>query len=408
MRSLFPVCRSITGNGVRQTLDVLSAHIPLERREVPTGTRVYDWTVPKEWNIRDAYVRRPGGPRLIDFRASNLHVLNYSVPVERTVSLAELKEHLFTLPEHPDWVPYKTSYYSETWGFCISESTLRSFEEGDYEVRIDSTLSNGHLTYGECFLPGESADEVLISTHVCHPSLANDNLSGICTATLLARQLARKKRRYSYRFLFVPGIIGSITWLSFNIGTVSRIRHGMVLAGVGDGGPFTYKKSRRGDTEIDRLVPHVLASRNRPYSVRDFSPYGYDERQYCSPGFDLPVGGLSRTPYAEYPQYHTSADNLGFVTEETLAESYSVIAEICETLEANRTYRNLNPMGEPQLGRRGLYDGFGPGQLAMLWVLSLTDGHATLLDISVRSGLAFPSVRDAAAVLVRAGLLAPA
>jgi aminopeptidase-like protein len=412
---LFPICRSITGDGVRRTLEIVDREVGggLKLSEVPTGTQVLDWRVPKEWNVRDAWVADAVGERVIDFRASNLHLVSYSVPVRATVPLAELREHLFTLPDHPDWVPYRTSYYAERWGFCASQRLVDSLPEGDYEVCVDSTLAEGHLTYGERLVEGETDDEVLVSCHVCHPSLANDNLSGIAVASHLARLLAQGPRpRYSYRFLFIPGTIGAITWLARNEDHLSRIRHGLVLSGVGDPGGFTWKRSRRGDTEIDRAVAYVLGRSGRPHQVVDFSPYGYDERQYCSPGFDLPVGRLSRTPFATYAEYHTSADNLDLVAPDRLEESLSLCQEVVEVLEGNRRYLNLSPKGEPQLGRRGLYGSIGgrsdaeERQMAMLWVLNLSDGDHALLDVADRAGLSFAVVADAARDLERAGLLA--
>jgi len=319
---LYPVCRSITGHGVRQTLKILQEYIPLTIHEVPTGTPVFDWTVPKEWNIADAYIKNLNGDRIADFRKNNLHVVSYSTPIRRRVSLDELKKHVFTLPEHPDWIPYRTSYYNENWGFCLTHRQLLELTDQDYEVHIDSTLTDGHLTYGEVYLKGVTNDEVLISTHVCHPSLANDNLSGIAVASFLAKRFSELRLRYSYRFLFAPGTIGSITWLSNNKSSVKKIKHGLVLTGLGDGGRFTYKKSRRGDAEIDRVVSHVLQHSGTDYAIVEFSPYGYDERQYCSPGFNLPVGCFMRTPHGEYPEYHTSADNLDFVRMEYLQESF--------------------------------------------------------------------------------------
>ena len=373
---LFPICRSITGDGVRETLRILSKHIPLEVHEVPTGTQVFDWTVPKEWNIRDAYVKNSRGEKVIDFQKSNLHILNYSVPVHKIMTLDELKEHLFTLPDHLDWIPYKTSYYREKWGFCLSHKEFLALQEGEYEVVIDSTLEAGSLTYGEYVIPGSSRDEILISTHVCHPSLANDNLSGVCTATFLAKHLTGLNLKFTYRFLFIPGTIGAITWLALNRDAVGNIKHGLVLTGLGDAGKITYKKSRRGDAEIDRAATHVLRHSGENHEIRGFSPYGYDERQYCSPGFNLPVGRLSRTPYGQYPEYHTSADNLGFVKEEALADTFRVLLKLINVLEKNEAYVNLNPMCEPQLGKRGLYQSIGENELAMLWVLNLSDGMA--------------------------------
>ena len=409
--NLYPICRSITGDGFRESLRILGREIPLEMREVPTGTRVFDWTVPKEWNIRDAYVKDGKGQRIIDFRRSNLHVVNYSVPIQRKMPLGELKEHLFSLPDHPDWIPYRTSYYKETWGFCVSQRTLQTLEDEEYEVCIDSSLEDGYLTYGEYYLKGSVDDEVLISCHCCHPSLCNDNLSGMALATFLAKFLGQLSTWYSYRFLFIPGTIGSITWLSLNENQVSKIKHGLVVACVGDAGKSTYKKSRRGNAEIDRAVVHVLQHSGQDYEIQEFSPYGYDERQYCSPGFNLPVGSLTRTPHGRYPEYHTSADDLDFVRPEYLADSLSKYLAVIDILENNRRFLNTNPKCEPQLGKRGLYSTFGGKkdtdlyELALLWVLNLSDGQSTLLDIAERSGLAFSAIREAADTLAQHDLL---
>ena len=415
-RELYPVCRSVTGDGLRETLRLIGGRVPLTLHEVPSGTQVLDWTVPNEWNIRDAYVKNTRGERVIDFQEHNLHVLNYSAPVHARMSLESLKPHLHSLPEQPEWIPYRTSYYQETWGFCLSHQALSALEEGEYEVVIDSTLEPGHLSYGEVLLPGESEDEVLVSTHCCHPSLANDNLSGIAVTTFLARALSQlKDRRYSYRFLFIPGTIGAITWLGLNEARTDKIKHGWVISGVGDSGPLSYKRSRRGDAEVDRAAVQVLeeslvAEREHPH-IFDFSPYGYDERQYNSPGFDLPVGRLSRTPYGSYPEYHTSADNLSFISGAALAGALEVCLDLVKRLEQNRTYRNLFPKGEPQLGKRGLYSSLGGHQdagdlrLALLWVLNLSDGEHTLLDIAERSGLPFRAVHEASGLLHEHGLL---
>ncbi len=408
---LYPICRSITGNGVRETLQLINQHIPLAIREVPTGTQVFDWMIPKEWNIRDAYVKNSKGDRVIDFRKSNLHVVSYSVPVHRKISLKELKEHLFTLPDHPEWIPYRTSYYKQTWGFCLAHDCFLGLKEDEYEVLIDSSLEDGSLTYGEYFVAGESPDEVLVSTHVCHPSLCNDNLSGVALSTFLAKYLAERPRRYSYRFVFIPGTIGSITWLCLNESHLSKIKHGLVVVCVGDPGKFTYKHSRQGDAEIDKAVIHVLRNSESEYDVVDFYPYGYDERQYCSPGFDLPVGVLSRTPHSCFPEYHTSADNLNFIRPECLADSLAKYSAVLDVLENNRKFLNKNPKCEPQLGKRGLYSQIGGDpdgktrELAMLWVLNLSDGKHTLLDIAERSGLAFGMIWKAAEALRQHELL---
>ncbi|MFJ8811701.1 DUF4910 domain-containing protein [Amycolatopsis thermoflava] len=403
---LYPLCRSITGDGVRATLDIIGEHIPLDRYEVPTGTQVFDWTVPQEWNIRDAWIADADGKRVVDFAESNLHVVGYSVPVSATMSLAELRPHLHTLPDRPSWVPYRTSYYSPAWGFCLAQETLDALPEGDYEVRIDSTLADGHLSYGEHVVPGQVADEVIVSCHICHPSLANDNLAGVAVAVALAKSLVNPW--YTYRFLFMPGTIGAITWLARN--DVDRVKHGVVLACAGDRGDLTYKRSRRGDAEIDRVLAHVL--RDRPHRILDFSPYGYDERQFCSPGFNLGVGSLTRTPYAGYPEYHTSADNPDFVSPAAMEDTLAVLREAFAVLDRNRRYTNLSPYGEPQLGKRGLYDSLGgrsdakQAQMAMLWVLNLSDGDHDLLDITRRSGLEFDAVAAAADALRDAGLVA--
>jgi aminopeptidase-like protein len=411
--ALFPICRSITGDGMRKTLSIIGERIPLQVREIATGTEVFDWTIPKEWNIRDAYIKTPDGRRIVDFKESNLHVVNYSTPVHVTLPLEQLKPHLFTIPEHPDWIPYRTSYYKEDWGFCLSHRKLLELKEGDYEVCIDSTLVGGHLSYGECLLPGRSADEVLISCHTCHPSLANDNLSGIAVATTLARYLSGRSLLYSYRFLFIPGTIGAITWLAQNRASAKRIRHGLVLTCIGDAGGFHYKRSREGATEIDRTVACVLRDCEEPFEVMDFSPYGYDERQYCSPGFNLPVGCLMRSVWGTFPEYHTSADDLSFVRPDSLARSLRVGAAIVDSLEANRRYINQNPFCEPQLGKRGLYRSTGGESItseinARLWVLSFSDGENSLLDIAERSGIAFSLIAEAADLLFQHGLLVAA
>lgn len=408
---LYPICRSITGNGLRETLRRIQQQIPIVIHEVPSGTQVFDWTVPNEWNIRDAYVKDKSGQRLIDFRKSNLHVVNYSVPIHRKVSRQELLEHLFTLPDRPDWTPYRTSYYNETWGFCAPHSILGSLNEEEYEVLIDSSLQPGHLSYGELYLRGESEDEILISCHSCHPSLCNDNLSGISVAVSLAREIERSNRRYSYRFLFIPGTIGSITWLARNEANAAKIKYGITLANLGDPGGFTYKRSRGDDTEVDRAAEHVLKHSGKSHKTLPFSPYGYDERQFCSPAFNLAVGCLSRTQYGKFPEYHTSADNLDFVKPEALAESLAVCHALLSVLENNATYINLQPKCEPQLGKRGLYRTMGgysnarEMEMAMLWVLNLSDGGHTLLDIAERSDLPFEVVHAASQTLTSHNLL---
>ena len=327
------------------------------------------------------------------------------------MSLADLRPHLFTLPDHPEWIPYRTSYYKENWGFCLRHTDLERLPDDEYDVVIDSSLQPGSLTYGEFYVPGEMTDEVLVSCHVCHPSLCNDNLSGITVAVKLAETIAARPRRYSYRFLFIPGTIGSITWLAQNEQKVSRIKHGLVLTGIGDAGNVTYKKSRQGNAEIDRAMAHVLRHTDATFTIIDFFPYGYDERQYCSPGFDLPVGCLMRTPHGEYPEYHSSADNLDFVKADSLAQSYTLCLKVFELLEGNRTYMNQNPKCEPQLGRRGLYRTVAGQQekqgteLALFWVLNASDGRHTLFDIAERADIPFSTIQSAAEALLEVGLL---
>jgi len=410
-KRLYPICRSITGEGVRQTHRIIGEYIPLRTHEVPTGTQVFDWTVPKEWNIRDAYVRNSHGEKIIDFQQSNLHVLSHSVPVSAKMSLNELKPHLHTLPEHPDVIPYLTTYYNEDWGFCLSHNQFLQLEEGSYEVFIDSSLTDGYLTYSECYLQGEQTEEVLISCYTCHPSLCNDNLSGVVLTTFLAKHLSSLNLKYSYRFLFIPETIGAITWLCLNKDNVSKIKYGIVSTCVGDGGNFTYKKSRQGNADIDNIVMHVLKHSNRDYKVVDFFPWGSDERQFCSPGFNLPVGSIMRTPYLKFPEYHTSADNLNFIQPQYLAESFSVYMSVINIIENNKTYVNLNPNCEPQLGRREIYSTIGgikesqPNKEAMLWILNMSDGNHTLLDISDMSNLEFSLIKNIANLLFSHNLL---
>ena len=411
VHGLYPICRSITGDGLRQSLRLLGRIAPLTLHEIPSGTRVFDWEVPPEWNVRDAYVKDPQGRKVIDFQRSNLHLVSYSRPIHERMPLAELRKHLHSLPDKPDWIPYRTTYYNESWGFCLSERALQGLADGEYEVYIDSSLAAGFLTYGECYLPGQSVEEVLVSCHCCHPSLCNDNLSGMAVSAFLARRVAASPRRYSYRFLFIPGTIGSIAWLSLNEVRLSLVKHGLVVACVGDGGQLTYKRSRRGNAEIDRAVEHVLRHSGQAYKVEDFSPYGYDERQYCSPGIDLPVGSLTRTPHGCYPEYHTSADNLDLIRPEHLADSLAKYSAVFAVLEGNRRYLNTNPKCEPQLGRRGLYAAVGGRQnasrfeLALLWVLNLSDGSHSLLDVAERADLDFATVKTAADALIGHGLL---
>jgi aminopeptidase-like protein len=408
---LFPICRSITGNGVRQSLQILQEYIPIDIHEVPSNTPVFDWTVPKEWNIRDAWITGPNGEKIIDFKEHNLHILQYSTPVHQVIGLEDLKKHLFTLPDKPDLIPYRTSYYQENWGFCMAHNQYLELPDGDYEVYIDTSLEAGSLTYGELYIPGTSEEEVLFSAHICHPSLANDNLSGISLLTFLAKLLLEQKNRYSYRFLFIPGTIGSITWLARNEHKVKYIKHGLVVSLVGDAGGFTFKKSRRGDSEIDQVVTYVLKNSGYPCEVIDFFPYGYDERQFCSPGFNLPVGNLTRSPFGSYPEYHTSGDNLQLIQPTFLQASFDIYLEIVEILEQNLYFQNLHPRCEPQLGKRGLYAAIGGDndqkelQMAMLWLLNFADGENSLLNIVEKSKIPFKLMSRCSKLLIENNLL---
>jgi len=403
VRRLYPICRSITGDGLRKTLRIINSYAALEIREVPSGSRAYDWQIPREWNVRDAYIRDSLGNRVVDFKKNNLHLMGYSVPVNKKAKREELLGHLHTMPEHPDWIPYRYSYYKDDWGFCLSDNALKALNEPEYDVYIDSTLENGHLSYGEAYFPGTSSDEILFSAHACHPSLCNDNLSGLAIAAYLARTIGSKKHRYSYRFLFLPTTIGPLAWLSRNEDKLSRIKHGLVLACLGDAGISTYQESRIGNADTDRAMVVALRDSGTPFNVRPFTPYGYDQRQYCSPGFNLPVGCIMRSPNGCYPEYHTSADNLDFVQPAPLADSFSKILATINVLENDYKYLNLRPKGEPQLGRRGLFD--KAAELGLMWILNYSDGHHSLLDIAEISGHRFTFLKEGADALVETGLI---
>lgn len=418
MHELFPLHRSQTGEGVRQTLRLLQGIVPLEIHEVDSGTPVFGWTVPNEWTIRDAWICDAQGKRLIDYQLSNLHVVGGSQGFRGTLSFAKLEPHLYSLPEHPDWIPYRTKYFQEDWGFCLSDTQLQQFRQAgsdaEYDVCIDAELRPGSLSYGELYIPGETEEEVLLSTHICHPSLANDNLSGIVVSAFLAAHLQQARWRLSYRFLFLPGTIGPITWLALNQKGIPRISHGLVLACLGDAGSIVYKRSRQGKAAIDQAVELVLRDRGGQHEFRDFSPTGFDERQYCSPGFNLPVGRLTRTPEGEFAEYHSSKDNLEFVRPEFLSDSFDCCMEIFEALEANIVYQNRHPWCEPRLGSVGLYDTYGSNnpmkavlQEAAQWVLSFSDRQHSLLDIAQRSGLPLIALREAVERLKACELICP-
>ena len=414
IRTLYPLCRSLTGDGVRETLRIIDGVLPLDIVEVPTDTPIFDWVVPKEWNIADAWIADADGRRIVDFRESNLHVVGYSVPVRTRMTGVELAEHLHVHPERPDWIPAVTAYWTETWGFCVTEAQRRQIRPDDeYDVCIDSRLEAGHLTYAEAVIPGRTDEEVLLSTYICHPSLCNDNLSGIAVLASFGRHLSGRDLRYTYRLLFSPGTVGPLTWLSRNLAGLDSIKHGLVICCAGDPGHVTYKQSRRGQAEIDRAAVHVLRTSRPDAVVEAFVPWGGDERQFCAPGFDLPVGVLMRSAHGVFAEYHSSADNLEFVRSESLADSLSAVLEIVDVLERNAVCQTRNPFGEPQLGRRGLYGPISGGtpraeeafHRAVLWVLNLADGEHSLLDVAERAELPFATVAEAADALAAEGLL---
>jgi aminopeptidase-like protein len=411
VRELFPINRSLTGAGVRETLAILARHIQLEVREVPSGTAVLDWQVPLEWNIRSATIRALDGRCLVNFADNNLHVVGYSKPIHEEVSRAELAQHVHTLPDQPELIPYRTGYFADDWGFCMPDNLWRTMQDESYRIDIDSDLSPGSLTYGEVFLPGELSDEVLITSHICHPSLANDNLSGIAVAAALAMRQSRRGRRLGCRFLFIPATIGAITWLARNESQLGKIRHGLVLTCVGDTGPFHFKQSRSG-APIDSAVAHILRHSGHPYEIVPFNPYGYDERQFCSPAFDLPMGCLMRSIHGTFPEYHTSADNPDFVKPEALDQSYEVLATLLDLLDANWMYVRTDGRGEPQLGRRGLYraiagqkEAGGASQMDLLWLLNLADGKHSLLEMAERADIPFGRLQKAVRLALDADLI---
>jgi aminopeptidase-like protein len=415
---LWPILRSITGDGVRETLTILSEVAPLSRIEVASDTRVFDWTVPPEWVVREAYVLTPTGERILDVHKNNLHLLNYSAPFSGTLTRAQLDEHLYSLPEQPQAIPYITSYYERRWGFCISQHQRDQLPEGDYEVAIDTEHIQGSLSIGEAVLPGdgegerEGEGEVLISSYTCHPSLANNELSGPLVAAFLYRRLSRwRSRRLTYRFVFAPETIGAIAYLSLRGEHLrEHLLAGYVVSCVGVGDRFTLKRSRRGDTLADRAALHVLDQLPEQPRVLDFFPSGSDERQYCSPGFNLPVASVMRSMYGTYPEYHTSLDDRELISCRALQESIDVYERILRVLDTNRSYVSRNPMCEPQLAPRNLYSTLGTRESAgftdaLLWVLNYADGEHDLLEVAGMSGIALADLVRAAAACHDAGLV---
>lgn len=412
---LFPIMRSITGDGVRETIDILSEVQPLECLETPSGTQVFDWTVPKEWVFRDAYVIGPDGEKVIDASEHTLHVLNYSAPFRGTMSRAELDAHLYSLPDQPDAIPYVTSYYSERWGFCLSENQRQQLPDGEYQVVVDTEFVDGSLSIGECVLPGESDEEVLLSTNICHPSLANNELSGPLVTAYLARMVAAwPKRRLTYRFVFLPETIGSLTYLArMGEHLKAKMIAGYQIVCVGTDHPYLFKMSRRENSLADRAALTALTHRHgEGFETRRFkADWGSDERQYCSPGFDLPLGSILRSIYDEYPEYHTSLDDRSFLSFPAMAETVEMCEFVLRHLDANRTFVNQQPHGEVQLGKRGLYPSLGNYQenmdqvSAMLWLMNLSDGENDLIAVAERSGCDIRLLSHFAELFTEMGLL---
>ena len=409
---LYPICRSITGEGLRESLQIIAEKIPMVINGVPSGTRVFDWSVPQEWKVEEAWIRDSQGREIVNFRDHNLHLVGYSRPVRKQMPLRDLLPHLHSNPQMPDAIPYRTGYHDENWGFCLPQRTIDQLEDGEYEVCVDTELFDGELNYGELFIPGTSDEEILISCHCCHPSMANDNLSGMVVATELAARLLQKPMRHSFRFLFLPGTIGSIAWLAANESVLPSISCGLVLACVGDPGALTYKRTKQKNSLIDRAIESVFRDACPDATIREFMPYGYDERQYASPGINLAVGCLTRSTYGSFPEYHTSADDLSFITPAALQDTLEKLERVMSVIDRNTTHMNLKPMGEPMLGKYGLYSAKGGSrtgkfdELALLWVLSFSDGAHDLLSISEISGIAFEDIWNAAQRLSEAGLLA--
>ncbi len=412
---LWPITRSLTGNGNRKTFEILNELIDLNLNEVPSGTKCFDWTVPPEWNINEAWIENSKGEKIVDFKENNLHILGYSEPFQGKLSFEELNKHLYTLPNQPELIPYLTSYYKRRWGFCMAHNQFQQLDRNDtYNVFIDSVLDDdGSMTIGEALIKGKMDEEILFSTYICHPSLANNELSGPLVSAFIYKNLKnRKSLKYTYRFLFVPETIGSIYSL-FTNGEhwKKRLKAGYVITCIGDNGKFTYKRSRKGNTETDRITEMVLNQTEEEYNIVDFFPSGSDERQFCSPGFNLPVGSLMRTMYGKYPEYHTSGDNKNFVSFEALEKSVYKYLEIIEAIERNGKYINTMPYCEPQLGKRGLYPTLGSQKgtqamvKAMMWMLNLSDGENDLISISERSKISLKDLYPVIDKLIENGIL---
>lgn len=420
---LFPITRSITGNGNRQTLNILSEIIPLQIHEYNTGTRVYDWEIPNEWNIKDAWIKNPKGEKVVDFKQCNLHVVGYSTAIHAKMKLAELKNNLHYFTQQPDVIPYRTSYYTKTWGFCVSyNSYLNNFsEDEEYEVYIDAELKPGSLTLADYVLKGTSATEYLLSTYICHPSMANDNLSGVIVAAFLARELSNRQLKNSYRFVFAPETIGTITYCATHEDEMKKISGGLVFSCMGGRGPFGYKQTFEGNSIIDKVVAETFEESKLQYITYPFIPQGSDERQYSSPGFRIPIGSVHKDKYHEFSYYHTSADNLSFIQSEHLLTMVQLHLSIIDKLEKEVKFISLNPHCEPQLGKRGLYPAIGRRTIAneatnadngykdeldiILWILFYADGKYSLQDVCQKHNFQYEQVAEIANRLESKGLI---
>lgn len=413
LSELFPICRSISGKGLRESFAILQKYIPLELYEVKSGTNIFDWVVPDEWNINGGYIKDSSGKKIVDFNDSNLHIVSYSIPVNVSMTLEELRPHLHTLPDQPDAIPYVTSYYGRTWGFCLTHKDYESLKDDVYKIEIDSSLTPGSLTYGDVVLAGETDEEVLISSYLCHPSMANNELSGPILALLLYKKLSEmKSRRYTYRFYLGPETIGALIYLDKHQQHFKRyLKAGLVATCCGDSGRFNYKMVRRKDNILDKAIVHSLKYGQFEFAVRGFFPTGSDERQYCSPGFNFPVGSIIRSVYGEFPEYHTSLDNLDFVKGKYLSETLQVYMHALYVLENNRRYMNLKPYGEPFLSKYNLQAVIGASKshanekLIIKYLLNYCDGNVELLEIAEMLSLPLWSMEEAIKKLVNAGLL---
>ncbi len=419
LQRLFPICRSLTGEGNRETLSVLSEIVPISRHEVPSGTEVYDWVVPDEWSIRDAWIAAPDGRHVVDFQRSNLHVMSYSEPVRLSLTWQQVKPHLHIHPELPAAIPYRTSYYRRDWGFCLTHAQYAELErlQGPFEVVIDSELKPGSLTYGECLLPGRSTYEILLSCYICHPSMANDSLSGVLLTAFLARYLASlKDRHWSYRIAFVPETLGAIAYCAANAAPMKQIDMGLVITTAGGPGKMGYKQSWDAGHSINRLIETVFQNAGQEFITYPFDIHGSDERQYSSQGFRINCATICKDRYYEYAQYHSSLDDLDFVTGTQIAQTFELYCRLIDKLEVRRIYRNRIPYGEVMLSRHDLYPTSGGAQRPelggrsdldlILWLLFLCDGRKALDDIALDLGVAVSELDPLVDRLVQKGVLA--